>query len=106
MGVAYKKNINDTRESPAFEIIKILKQKYKASVEYHDPFVPIIENLRNYDLSMQSIKITPKKIKEFDIVILVTDHDNLDYKSFGKYSNLFVDTRGIIKKKYSNLISL
>ena len=106
MGVAYKKNINDTRESPAFEIIKILKQKYKALVEYHDPFVPVIENLRNHDLSMSSIKITPKKIKEFDIVILVTDHDSLNYKSFEKYSNLLVDTRGIIKKNYSNVISL
>jgi UDP-N-acetyl-D-glucosamine dehydrogenase len=106
LGVAYKKNINDTRESPAFEIIKILKQKYKALVEYHDPFVPVIENLRNHDLSMSSIKITPKKIKEFDIVILVTDHDSLNYKSFEKYSNLLVDTRGIIKKNYSNVISL
>ena len=106
LGVAYKKNINDTRESPAFEIIKILKQKYKASVEYHDPFVPVIKNLRHHDLSMQSIKITPKRIKEFDIVILVTDHDNLNYKSFEKYSNLLVDTRGIIKKNYANVISL
>ena len=44
--------------------------------------------------------------EEFDIVILVTDHDNLNYKSFGKYSNLLVDTRGIIKEKYSNVISL
>ena len=95
-----------TQEISAFEIIKNLKKKYKAIVEYHDPFVPIIENLRNHDLFMKSIKITPKKIKEFDIVILVTDHDNLNYKSFGKYSNLLVDTRGIIKEKYSNVISL
>ena len=55
---------------------------------------------------MQSIKITPKRIKEFDIVILVTDHDNLNYKSFEKYSNLLVDTRGIIQKNYANVISL
>lgn len=106
LGVAYKKNINDTRESPAFEIIKILKKKYKALVEYHDPFVPVIKNLRNHNLSMQSIKINPKKIKEFDVVILVTDHDNLNYKSFEKNSNLLVDTRGVIKKNNSNVISL
>jgi UDP-N-acetyl-D-glucosamine dehydrogenase len=106
LGVAYKKNINDTRESPAFEIIKILKQKYKAAVEYHDPFVPVVKNLRNYDISMQSVKISPKKIKEFDIVILVTDHDNLDYNFLKKHSNLLVDTRGIFKKNYPNVISL
>ncbi len=106
LGVAYKKNINDTRESPAFEIIKILKQKYKAAVEYHDPFVPVVKNLRNYDISMQSIKISPNKIKEFDIVILVTDHDNLDYNSLKKHSKLLVDTRGFFKKNYPNIISL
>jgi UDP-N-acetyl-D-glucosamine dehydrogenase len=106
LGVAYKKNINDTRESPAFEIIKILKQKYKALVEYYDPFVPIIKNLRNHSLSMKSIKINPKKIQEFDVVILVTDHDKFNYKILRKYSNLLVDTRGIIKKDYSNVISL
>ena len=106
LGVAYKKNINDTRESPAFEIIKILKQKYKALIEYHDPFVPVIKNLRNHDIFMRSIKITPKKIKEFDIIILVTDHDKLNYKSLEKYSNLLVDTRGILNKNRSNIISL
>jgi len=106
LGVAYKKNINDTRESPAFEIIKILKQKYKAAVEYHDPYVPLIKNLRNYDLSMRSVKISPKKIKEFDIVILVTDHDNLDYKSLKKHSKLLVDTRGIFKKDNFKIVSL
>ena len=106
LGIAYKKNINDTRESPAFEIIKILKQKHKALVEYHDPFVPVIQNLRNHDISMRSIKITPKKIKEFDVIILVTDHDNLNYKSLEKHSNLLVDTRGVLNKNSSNVISL
>ncbi len=106
LGVAYKKNINDTRESPAFEIIKILKSKYKASVEYHDPYVPVIKNLRNYNFSMRSIKINRKKIKKFDVVILVTDHDKLNYKTLIKYSNLLVDTRGIIKEDNPNVISL
>jgi UDP-N-acetyl-D-glucosamine dehydrogenase len=106
LGVAYKKNINDTRESPAFEFIKILKKNYKAIVEYHDPFVPIVKNLRNHYLSMKSIKINPKKIKEFDIVILVTDHDKFNYKILKKYSNLLVDTRGTIKNNYPNIISL
>ena len=106
LGVAYKKNINDTRESPAFEIIKILKHKYKAVVEYHDPFVPIVKNLRNHRLSMRSIKLSSKKIKEFDVVILVTNHDIFDFKSFQRYSRLLVDTRGIIKNISSNVLSL
>ena len=55
---------------------------------------------------MQSIKISPNKIKEFDIVILVTDHDNLDYNSLKKHSKLLVDTRGVFKKNSLNIISL
>ena len=51
-------------------------------------------------------KINPKKIQEFDVVILVTDHDKFNYKILRKYSNLLVDTRGMIKKDYSNVISL
>ena len=105
LGVAYKKNINDTRESPAFEIIKLLKNKYKARVDYHDPFVPEIRNLRNHNLSMKSIHITKKKIKNYDVVIVVTDHDNFDYKFFQIHSKLLVDTRGIFKKQYPNILS-
>ena len=105
LGVAYKKNINDTRESPAFEIIKILKKKYKAKVEYHDPYVPEVKKMRNHNLSMKSIKITSKKIREYDVVIIVTNHDRLNYEFIRKNSNLLIDTRGIFKKNYSNVIS-
>ena len=105
LGVAYKKNINDTRESPAFEIIKILKKKYKAKVEYHDPYVPTVKKMRNHNLSMKSIKISSKKIKEYDVVIIVTDHDRLNYENIRKNSNLLIDTRGIFRKNYSNVIS-
>ena len=55
---------------------------------------------------MRSIKINRKKIKKFDVVILVTDHDKLNYKTLIKYSNLLVDTRGIIKEDNPNVISL
>ena len=55
---------------------------------------------------MRSTKISPKKIKKFDVVILVTNHDNLDYKSIIKHSRLLVDTRGILEKKHSKVISL
>ena len=55
---------------------------------------------------MRSIKITPKKIREFDIIILVTYHDNLNYKLLEKHSNLLVDTRDVVDKNLSNVISL
>ncbi len=105
LGVAYKKNINDTRESPAFEIIKILKKKYKTKVQYSDPFVPEIKNLRSHNISMKSINISPKKIKDFDVVIIVTDHDKFNYRSIRKNAKFLVDTRGVYKKKYPNVLS-
>ena len=82
-----------------------MKKKYKAKVEYHDPFVPVINKMRNYNFLMKSIKITSKKIKAFDAVIIVTDHDKFNYKIIRENSKLLVDTRGIIKKKYPNVIS-
>ena len=74
-------------------------------IDYHDPFVPEIRNLRNHDLSMRSIDINKKKIKNFDVVIIVTDHDVFNYEFFRIHSKLLVDTRGIFKKKYPNIIS-
>jgi len=105
LGVAYKKNINDTRESPSFEIMKILKKKYKAKISYHDPYVPKVSGLRNHDISMSSIKINSKIINKFDAVIIVTDHDKFNYELIRKNSKLLIDTRGIYNKKYENIIS-
>ena len=104
LGVAYKKNINDTRESPAFEIIKILKNR-KAKVMYSDPYVKEISGLRNYSFKMKSIKISSKILKSFDAAFIVTDHDKFNYSKIRKNSKILVDTRGVYKKKYENIIS-
>ena len=61
--------------------------------------------MRNHNLSMKSIKISSKKNKEYDVVIIVTDHDRLNYENIRKNSNLLIDTRGIFRKNYSNVIS-
>jgi len=103
LGVAYKKNINDTRESPAFEIIKQLISK-KAKVCYCDPYVKEISGLRNYNFKMKSVKIDYKHLKNFDAIIIVTDHDRFNYDAIRKNSKIIIDTRGVYKKEYTNII--
>ena len=94
IGVAYKKNVGDVRESPGIEIIDKLT-KLGAKVLYHDPYVGQIPNMRKYDLKMTSVELTKDTIKNCDICVLITDHDNLDYDLIN-CAELIVDTRGKI----------
>ena len=104
LGVAYKKNINDCRESPAFEIIKIL-EKNKVEVDFSDPFFPKIPRLRNYKFhSKKSINLVPGKVRKYDAIILVTDHDNFDYKMIAKNAKLILDTRHVFDKKNKKVV--
>jgi UDP-N-acetyl-D-glucosamine dehydrogenase len=105
VGVAYKKNVDDDRESPAFEIIKKLK-KFKINVDYHDPYIKIIRKGRNFKNSekLESIKLNPNQLKKYIATIIITDHDNINYKIIQKNSNLIFDTRGVFKNNYNNKI--
>jgi len=102
LGIAYKKNINDCRESPAFEIIKKLKNK-KVSVKYHDPYINEIPKLRNYNFKMKSIRLDKKNLQSFDATIIVTDHDSYNYEMIRKNSLVLIDTRNSYKKEYENV---
>lgn len=103
LGVAYKKNVNDTRESPALEIIEILKN-LGANVDYSDPNVAEILNLRKYKYKMKSVKIGPKKISSYDAIIIVTNHSNFDYEVIVKNAKLIIDTRNVFSKSIENVI--
>jgi len=92
LGVAYKKNIDDIRESPALRLIELFEAK-GASVDYHDPYVPELNNLKGYKSSLRSINVK-ENIKNYDAVLLVTDHDDFDYNFIAKESQLLIDTRG------------
>lgn len=102
LGIAYKKNINDCRESPAFEIIKKLRDK-RIKVEYNDPYINEIPKLRNYDLKMKSVKLNKDKLKTYDAIIIVTNHDSYDYEMIRENSSILIDTRNVYKKYYSNV---
>ena len=103
LGLAYKKNIEDTRESPSVEIMEILHAQ-GAKLDYSDPHVPSFPKMRKHHFDMDSVALTPAKIKSYDVVVLLTDHDDFDYKMIQKNSNVIVDTRGKFDKDSKNVV--
>jgi UDP-N-acetyl-D-glucosamine dehydrogenase len=97
LGVAYKKDTDDIRESPAVEIIDMLKNK-GAKVDYNDPFIPSFSGMRNYPhLTMKSVQLTGKNLKKYDCTVIITNHSKYDYDWLVKNSRLIVDTRDATK---------
>jgi len=102
LGAAYKKNVDDMRESPSVELIESLL-KLGADVAYHDPFVPEIPKMRDHALEMSSVEFSRDSIKQYDCILISTDHDGVDY-SLLKHAQLVVDSRGILSTSYTNLV--
>jgi len=94
LGVAYKRDIDDLRESPSLTIIELL-QKEGAQVSYHDPFFPTIGKGRKYDLQMKRAPL--ENLGQYDCVLIVTDHSEYDYRRIVQESQLVVDTRNATK---------
>lgn len=92
LGLAYKPDVDDTRESPSFEIIELLRHR-GASVDYSDPHVAKTVPVRKHDLQMHSVALTPENIKRYDAVIVVTNHKTFDYGAIAQHAALVVDTR-------------
>jgi UDP-N-acetyl-D-glucosamine dehydrogenase len=94
LGVAYKKDIDDLRESPALTIIELL-QKEGAQVSYHDPYFPFIGKGRKYDLQMKRADL--EQLGQYDCILIVTDHSDYDYRRIVNEAQLVVDTRNATK---------
>ena len=93
IGAAYKKNVDDIRESPALKIMNILNKK-KIKYDYLDPYVKEINNTRQINKKIKSISIRYNLLSNYTLTAIITDHDNLNYLKILKYSNLVLDTRG------------
>jgi UDP-N-acetyl-D-glucosamine dehydrogenase len=101
LGVSYKKNVDDLRESPAVKLIELLQDK-GANVDYTDPHVPVFSKVSNYSLS--SVDPTIDRIASYDLLLLATDHADFNYDLFQKHAKLIIDTRGVYIKSYPNVI--
>ena len=105
LGLAYKKNIDDVRESPSFELIKLLLER-GAEVSYHDPHVARAPSMRSWpDLPpLESQPLTPELVASVDAVLISTDHAAVDYAMVSEQAQLIVDTRGVFRQTAANVV--
>jgi len=103
LGIGYKKDVDDLRESPSLKLIEILNKR-GACVDYNDPYIPMIPKVRKYDYHMKSIELTPTHLSTYDAVLISTDHSRYDFNKVLKHAPLIIDTRNAIKKKSKKVV--
>ncbi|KGF81141.1 UDP-N-acetyl-D-glucosamine dehydrogenase [Massilia sp. JS1662] len=103
LGIAYKKDVEDMRESPSVELMEILRDK-GAVVDYTDPHVPVFPRMREHHFDLKSVELTPQRIASYDVVLLATAHSAFDYDLVRQYASLIVDTRGVYLTALPNVV--
>ncbi|WP_413613324.1 nucleotide sugar dehydrogenase [Bdellovibrio sp. HCB-110] len=103
LGIAYKKNVDDMRESPSVNLMEIIREA-GGIVEYSDPHVPVFPKMREHNFDLKSVTLSPEAFAAFDCVVLTTDHDKFDYQMILNSSKILVDTRGKYRQKKENLV--
>ena len=101
LGVAYKKNVDDVRESPALKVVELLRE-WNMDVNYHDPYIPVYPKGRHVDMGLASIQLTEKTLKNHDLVLILTDHDSIDYQWVVDHAKIVVDSRNATKDVKNN----
>jgi UDP-N-acetyl-D-glucosamine dehydrogenase len=105
LGIAYKRDVDDMRESPSIEILELL-QKKGAEVDYSDPYVPVFPAMRAHHFDLHSVALTPESIRRYDCVVLATAHQSFDYSLIAQNAKLIVDTRAAFRAfKQDNIVS-
>jgi UDP-N-acetyl-D-glucosamine dehydrogenase len=103
LGIAYKKNVDDTRESPAVHIMELLRDS-GADLAYSDPHVPVFPKMREHKFDLASTPLTPTSLADFDAVVLATDHDSFDYELIRRDARLIVDSRGVYRDPAPHIV--
>jgi UDP-N-acetyl-D-glucosamine dehydrogenase len=103
LGIAYKKNVDDMRESPSVEIMELIEAK-GAEVAYSDPHVPVFPKMREHHFELASVELTAESLASFDAVVLATDHDRFDFALIQRHAKLIVDSRGTYREPAAHII--
>ena len=103
LGIAYKKDVDDMRESPAVKLMELLEEK-GAVIDYSDPYIPIFPRMEEVYFDLKSIELTPENIIRYDLLLLVTNHSKFDYALLKKHAKLIVDTRGVYLDSSSKIV--
>lgn len=102
LGLAYKKDVDDTRESPSYKLMELLEGK-GAKVDYNDPYIPLASATRHFNMEKSSVTLTAAALGSYDCVLVATDHSVYDPAFILEHSRLIVDTRNLIKKEHGDL---
>ncbi|VAV92723.1 UDP-N-acetyl-D-glucosamine 6-dehydrogenase [hydrothermal vent metagenome] len=103
LGIAYKRDVDDMRESPAVFVLELLRE-WGADVSYSDPNVSVFPKMREHRFDLKSVDLTPESLAGFDAVILLTDHSSFDYDIIANYAPILIDTRGVYRDKGDRVI--
>jgi UDP-N-acetyl-D-glucosamine dehydrogenase len=103
LGIAYKKDVDDMRESPSVQIMEILRNR-GATVSYSDPHVPVFPKLREHRFDLKSVELTQESLKKADLVLIATDHSKFDYSLIQSNASLIVDCRGVYREKMPHVV--
>ncbi len=103
LGIAYKSDVDDMRESPAVDLMEKLREK-GSIVAYSDPHIPIFPKLREHSFNLQSVELMPETIAEYDLLLLATNHSAFDYVMIQKYAKVIVDARGVYRKQEDKVV--
>ncbi len=103
LGISYKKDVEDMRESPSVALMELLRAR-GAAVDYSDPHVPVFPRMREHRFELSSVPLTPSSLASYDVVLLATSHSAFDYDLVRQYANLIVDTRGVYPNRLPNVV--
>ncbi|UCG41805.1 MAG: nucleotide sugar dehydrogenase [candidate division WOR-3 bacterium] len=103
LGIAYKRNVDDMRESPSVELMELLRSK-GALIDYSDPHIPAFPQMREHHFDLKSVPLTAASLARFDCVLVATDHKAFDYDLIKRHSRLIVDARGVYKEPAENIV--
>jgi len=103
LGIAYKRDVDDMRESPSVEIMELLRSK-GAVIAYSDPHIAVFPKMREHSFDLKSVPLTAASIARFDCVLVATDHKAFDYKAIQHHAKLIVDARGVYTERAENVV--
>ena len=103
LGIAYKKDVDDPRESPSVKLMELLQQK-GARLAYSDPFFPAFPAMREHHFRLRSVPCTPASVARYDVVLIATNHSAFDYPMLRRHARLIVDTRGVYTRPARNVV--
>jgi len=103
LGITYKKNVDDMRESPSIALMEILKEK-GAAISYSDPHVQRFPKMREHAFDLESVSLTPESVVLYDCVLIATDHAKFDYMMIKNHAQLVVDSRGVYHEPADNIV--